>query len=118
MPALAWVLLIFVLCCLYSGSPIKKLPRIPHFDKIVHFVFYTVLFVLLNKGLKKQDRYHHLQQNAALFSAAFCLDYGILIELLQAFVFTWRSASLGDVAANSIGCAFGWWMTTKIALLR
>lgn len=118
LPAIFWVLFIFVMCCLYSSSSDSSLARIPYFDKLVHFGFYLVLDVLLIRGLERQSKYTRMEQNAAFYSAVFCLSYGVLIEVLQAFVFTWRTASIADVAANAAGCAAGWLIITKVPALR
>ena len=117
-PAIFWVLFIFVMCCLYSHTSNVELERIPYFDKIVHFGFYLILDLLLIRGFERQVKYIKIQQNAALYSAVFCLSYGVLIEILQAFVFTWRTASIGDVAANAAGCTAGWLLITKVPVLR
>ncbi len=80
---------------------------IPNFDKVVHFTFYFVagiLGVFFFHAIKKD----FVQKTSLLVIFLLGLiGYGIIIEVLQANLTTYRSAELLDVMANSTGAIFG-----------
>ncbi|WP_103864496.1 VanZ family protein [Aquimarina sp. I32.4] len=75
-------------------------------DKIGHFIAYTVfcgawfLFLffseIVNKSLKQ----------SLLMASIICILYGMLMELLQASLTTYRSPEWYDVVANTSGTIF------------
>jgi VanZ family protein len=74
-----------------------------HSDKLSHVLFFGLLWVLARR---------------AGFAAAWplaltLLGYGVFIEVAQAMSRTGRSASLTDVAADSVGIALAWWLTRR-----
>jgi VanZ family protein len=74
-----------------------------HSDKLSHVLFFGFLWLLARR---------------AGFAAAWplaltLLGYGIFIEVAQALSPTGRSASLSDVAADTVGVALGWWLTRR-----
>jgi VanZ family protein len=74
-----------------------------HSDKLSHVLFFGLLWLLARR---------------AGFAAAWplaltLLGYGVLIEVAQALSPTGRSASLSDLAADSVGVALAWWLTTR-----
>ncbi len=116
-PAILWVGVIFVMSCLYNGR-ISTLQRIPHLDKLVHFGFYFVLQILLVRGLNRQDIARPPNDILPFLMACFCVFYGMFIEFLQAYFFTYRSGDPLDIVANISGCLFAWLCITKIPALR
>lgn len=111
LPAI-WAALIFYLC-VREPSGFKKLSfleLIPAFDKIVHFGFYLVLAALLIYGFRKQFTSEKLRSYAAPAAVLFCALYGAVIEVLQATVFTYRSASWWDELANITGALAGYYL--------
>jgi VanZ family protein len=76
-----------------------------HSDKVVHVLFFGFLWLLGRR---------------AGFAAAWplaltLLGYGVFIEVAQALSATGRSASLSDVAADSVGIALAWWLTRRFS---
>jgi VanZ family protein len=74
-----------------------------HSDKLVHVLYFGFLWVMARR---------------AGFAAAWplaltLLGYGVFIEVAQALSSTRRSASLTDVAADSLGIALAWWLTRR-----
>ena len=99
-----WALLILVLC----GIPGKGIPHISFlellsFDKFVHasIFFILVLFFIRSNKLTKLKL---MNKNAVFIAAGISIAYGGLIEILQATVFTDRSADWYDFIADSFGC--------------
>lgn len=74
-----------------------------HSDKLSHVLFFGLLWVLARR---------------AGFASAWplaltLLGYGALMEVAQVLSSTGRSASLFDVAADSVGIALAWWLTRR-----
>jgi VanZ family protein len=44
-----------------------------------------------------------ITKRSAIFGISIAISYGLLIEILQAFVFTSRSAEFFDFLANTVG---------------
>lgn len=101
-PTLMWAVVILV----FSILPYKThIPiTVGHFDKMAHFFEYTVLAVLIARGLYGIGGDFTLRN--LLLTLILGSGYGILMELVQHFV-PGRDASAGDVAANIAGIVFG-----------
>ncbi len=71
----------------------------PHSDKIFHALFFGVMvyFVSFRLTIRK--------------SVAFCFILSIIMELAQDFI-PYRSASMVDIAANSVGIITVWFYLT------
>ncbi len=100
--ASVWTLLILVLS-LISASRFRafSFDTIISIDKLVHFIMYSVFFVLwsLALGLKKKRQLFILM--------AVSITFGVLIEILQATMSLGRSYELDDIIANTIGSVLG-----------
>lgn len=107
-PALLWAAFILVLC----GIPGSQLPEMPFwdifsFDKAAHVAVFLVLSVLLKVAFLKQHQYCNLRYKCNIIVVLIAAGYGVVIELLQAFVFAERSAEINDMIANTIGACLG-----------
>jgi VanZ family protein len=80
---------------------------IPHFDKLVHFSFYFIAGVL--GGLFGREISKGQSSKLKILGISFVglVLYGIIIEVLQSYLTTYRSAELLDVLANSVGALLG-----------
>ena len=109
-PALLWALLILALCAL-PGSTIPHLKFLDWLrpDKIVHFILFGVLSFLIIRGLLEQTSYPRLIPPARKVAVVFSGIYGIVIELLQEYVFTSRTGEVYDAVADFIGALIGLW---------
>jgi VanZ family protein len=104
--ALAWTVLIFILCAI----PGKDIPHISflellEFDKFVHASLFFVLLLLAVRGLS-------LLRGGSLrgikgWCLLFCIVYGGALELMQGAFFEGRSADIYDFIANSFGAVTG-----------
>ncbi|MCH7657640.1 MAG: VanZ family protein [Bacteroidetes bacterium] len=115
-PPIVWGIFIFIM----SSFPGDDIPRtfllnIPFFDKIIHFFFYFLLVILILHANLKNNRFlvfrskHESVLNSRHFLSAFFLSffYGVLLEVLQYFVFVMRSADFLDISANAAGSFVG-----------
>ncbi len=107
-PALLWLSLITVLFLLPGSALPKDDMFIPHFDKWVHFGFFTVLLFLFRALWEPSRKY------STLLLLAFV--YGFGIEVIQHYFIANRSFDLGDVLADMTGAVAGillWWYIKK-----
>lgn len=100
-----WCLVIFVLCTL----PGEKLPddslHIPHIDKMVHFFMFFIMSIFLCAELKYQTSFSF--KKIMLTSIVLVALYGAFIELIQNFVFTYRSGDYYDLLFDILGGIVG-----------
>ena len=98
---LAWGLVILVLC----ATPGQYIPsaswlELLSVDKLVHAsVFFILTSLLLVVAIK-----HHQGAPYVILYVTLSILYGMFLELMQAMVFSNRSADWMDVIANSFGC--------------
>lgn len=99
--SIIWALLIFALCSM-PGSYIPSISwlEILSFDKWVHAGVFFILVSLIGFAVKTH------QQSTGLFYFYVILSivYGASLELMQATLFSERSADWYDIIANSFGC--------------
>jgi VanZ family protein len=107
---IAIILTIFIaiisLVSLKGGPHIK----ISNSDKLGHFIAYLLLslswlYALKNYPLKKNKKYLFI---------SLLIGYGIIIEVLQGVLTTYRQADLYDIIANSAGVLFAVILYRKI----
>lgn len=103
--ALAWTILIFMGCSL-PGRDIPKVNMFEHFDKVVHFTFFMVFFILwfLYFGITKRNAF-------IIILTAFM--YGFAIEFYQRYCVVGRSFDVWDGVADGIGAVLGWLVMRK-----
>jgi len=97
---LAYAAGVFYLSVMPSGGP----EFFPHQDKVIHFVMYAgmaFLFVWLLRVTSLRS-----WQHLPLLAAGFAIAYGALNEFNQIFI-SYRSAEVGDLAANFVGATVG-----------
>lgn len=109
--AMLWALVIFGLC----SMPGRLIPSVNwlellSFDKWVHAGVFFVLVALLEISVTAND------QNTNLIYLYFILSvlYGGSLEIMQATVFSERSANWLDMIANSFGCLMALLLNGKI----
>jgi glycopeptide antibiotics resistance protein len=96
-----WALIILVAC----ATPGEQLPPSPFldFDKLVHLAIFGVFQLLLLRGFLRQQNFPILQKNHVIISLMMSVGYGLLMEVLQGYVFRNRSFDVFDAAANTLG---------------
>ena len=103
-PAILWALFILVMCSMKTSG----LPAIfPGFDKLTHCGLFFVLVVFANNGFIRQQSEMHISFLLIVIITVFAVLYGGLIELLQLWFFTWRSAEWDDLFADVVGASMG-----------
>lgn len=104
-----WALLILVLCLM----PGKDLPSVTilEFDKLVHFVIYLLLALLMYYGWKKQDLFLSLHQHTVVKILIITFAYGFAVEVIQELFTADRHFDILDALANSTGAVAGCYLT-------
>jgi VanZ family protein len=95
------VALIILYLSLSNPHTFDKVPiiKIPHFDKIVHFLMYfDLMSVIIFENRKLINNVRQL-----LLISLIPLFYGILMEVLQSVLTTSRTGDIFDVLFNTIG---------------
>jgi VanZ family protein len=78
-----------------------------HSDKIAHVLYFALLWLLARRA----------GFASGWLLALVLLAYGVSIEVAQHLAPTKRSASLIDIAADSLGIAVGWWLAQRFPAL-
>ena len=109
-----WTLIILVL----SGMPGSKIPHIhiPGIDKVVHFTMYCVFAFLLLNSFTLQKKFRLSDFNKMVVVVVAGASLGALNEILQATIYSGRSAELADEVANIIGTLSGILIYKKLFL--
>ena len=106
--AIAWTLIIFGLCCMPGNYiPTTNWLELISFDKFIHASIFCVMASLWFLVLIQQNKVSTL---SIILVLAICVTFGGLLEIMQATVFSQRSADWFDFIANSIGCFVAWWV--------
>ena len=109
-PAFAWALFILIL----TGTPGKYIPSVTSFwdwlapDKIVHVGVFATLSFLILFGLREQYFVSNRRYLFVISAVGLSLAYGLLTEVLQAYVFIGRDGNYFDFYADGIGAFAGW----------
>jgi VanZ family protein len=102
--SIVWAAFIMFVCAIPSDQVSKvSLLKIPHLDKVIHFILYFVFALLIISGNNALREKRDVTVNAIIWAAAITLSYGIVVEILQHFIFTTRSAEFWDIVANIFG---------------
>jgi VanZ family protein len=102
-----WALFIFVLCSIKMGGVSSSPMFFAGFDKLVHCGLFFVLVVMLCSGLIRVNTLHNLNFLQAFWGLIIPIVYGGSIELLQRYIFTWRSGEWADLFADAVGASMG-----------
>jgi VanZ family protein len=119
-PAFLWAVVILILCAL-PGTYVPRLSFLDWLrpDKVIHLIMFGALSFLLMKGFVQQKNIITLNVHPKLFAVIFTIIYGIMIELLQEYIFIWRSGEIFDAIADALGAIIGlgfynYWIKRKI----
>lgn len=97
-----WLIVVFTMS-LMPPNNIAEAPKIPHLDKVAHFIFYFVLTILIFLTLRKENNCIKKIKNIYIFSFVFAFLIGIFIELLQKTLTNYRSGDFYDALFNTFG---------------
>jgi VanZ family protein len=106
-PAIAWALFIFIMCVIKLDNVSHSPLFFPGFDKLVHCGFFFVQVVLVGYGLIRLLHTPVLSFSKVLLVAVIAIAYGSVIEILQHYLFTWRSGEWDDLFADTVGASMG-----------
>ena len=106
--AIIWSVVVLILCDMpLSSTSAARIPVFPGFDKLVHTGFFFVLTVLLFYGKIHQQKSYSFRVRTIVVILLLTGALGGAIELLQMFVFTYRSAEWWDLFADMTGVGMG-----------
>ncbi|MCC8424707.1 VanZ family protein [Mucilaginibacter sp. UR6-11] len=91
------------MCNADFGSVGKSHLFFPGFDKLVHCGFFFMMVVLSCNGYIRKNGAGNLWFKPAFVITLLAILYGAIIELLQLWVFTWRSGEWNDLFADTVG---------------
>lgn len=99
-----WGAFILIIC----GIPGDELDSfniviIPYLDKMVHLVLYFIFAIFLFSSFSKYYSNHYYKARTFIYGSTIALGYGVLIELMQLYVFTHRSFEILDIVGNIVG---------------
>ncbi|MBL7116011.1 MAG: VanZ family protein [Kiritimatiellae bacterium] len=111
----AFICFTLILAYALLAAPVPDpnvLPRMPHLDKVAHFVLFGVQAALLVLALNPKCDCSLRPVGAALV----CTGYGLLLEIMQMHVpVSPRVFSLWDLAADALGAmVFALWIARFI----
>jgi VanZ family protein len=106
-PAILWALFIFIMCTIKLGKIGSSPLFFPGFDKLVHCGFFFVQVVFASTGLIRQQSPRILSYKPVTIITVAAILYGGLIEILQHYIFTWRSGEWNDFFADAVGGSMG-----------
>lgn len=106
---LIWM--VFITYSSLATFPETDAPRIdiPHFDKLVHFVFYFVAAILATFFVRESTNGNFPFRKTLWFVVFGAIVFGIIIEALQYTVTVDREGDWLDACANSLGAVVGTW---------
>ncbi|HEY4325385.1 MAG TPA: VanZ family protein [Mucilaginibacter sp.] len=106
-PAILWALFILILCTAKIGKIAQSSIFFPGFDKLVHCGLFFMLVVLYCYDFIRQQYHPAFSYKKIILITIAAISYGGVIELLQKFMFTWRSGEWDDLFADSVGACMG-----------
>ncbi len=106
--SLIWSFVILTLCLAPSNKISSiNLFNIGHLDKAAHFLLYYIFALIIYADLVKYLAARVKKYYIILYALLVPLALGVLVELLQYYVFTTREGSIPDIAANICGITAG-----------
>jgi len=106
-PTAWWAFFILIMCSISFASIGKSHLFFPGFDKLVHCGLFLVFSVFAGSGFIRQYSARRFTLTIGIKIFAIALLYGGIIELLQLYIFTWRSGEWADLFADSVGAGMG-----------
>jgi VanZ family protein len=94
--------------CLKKMEPLPI--QLPHSDKMYHVVAYFLLGFTWLLSFPKSSQKKKLKYAIVIL----CIIYGIVIEVLQGTLTTYRAASLLDIIANTVGVIAAMMLFNKV----
>ncbi len=106
-PAIVWAFFVLVICNISLGK-IGDSPRFfPGFDKLTHCGLFFVLIVFYINGYLRSKQLTMLPTSSAFFITLIIILYGGVIEVVQKYIFVWRSGDWNDLFCDAVGACMG-----------
>lgn len=106
--AILWAIFVVIMCDIpLSDTGGLGITFFEGFDKFVHTGFFFVLTVLLFYGKIQQQVSYSYRGITLVKIMIITVGLGGLIELLQLYIFTFRSAEWWDLFADIVGVGMG-----------
>ncbi len=102
-PTILWALFVLFICCANLGSASKSPMFFEGFDKLTHTGLFFTLVVLYCNGKIRQQKPLRFSYTQALVVIIAAVIFGAVIEILQLYIFTWRSAEWSDLFCDTLG---------------
>ncbi len=101
--------IIILLSCTIPGNKISKIALIDikHIDKLFHFLMYFIFSLILYLDLHKYINELKNKYFGYLYIFFISLVWGIIIELIQYYLLSYREGSIADIVANISGILTG-----------
>jgi VanZ family protein len=117
-PAIVWALVV-LLATSIPASSIPKVLRISinDLDKLIHFVMFAVLGVLLAFAFYKQPEKSYTHKNFIFLAVIVGVVFGMITEGVQHFFISSRSGEYLDLVANFFGTVFGTFLFKSISVM-
>lgn len=106
-PAALWAIFIFVICNISLGKVGGSPLFFEGFDKFTHCGLFFVMTVLYCSGYLRKYNLTYLSAVKAIIITGAIILYGGVIEILQEYIFTWRSGDWTDLFADTVGTCMG-----------
>ncbi len=109
--SILWAVVILILC----ATPGQYIPsavwmELLSLDNLIHASIFFILSALLIVVALRYGQHHGF----TFFYVAISVLYGMLMELMQAYFFSNRTADWMDVVANSAGCLIALMLQKRI----
>jgi len=98
-----------------TGLPGNTFPdmsfwKLLQFDSAAHAFVFVIFAFLWGVAFSKQRDFSFLARHSITIAAIVGIVYGILIEIMQYYIFIGRSAEFSDMLSDAIGCLIGYFL--------
>ncbi|KPK86975.1 MAG: hypothetical protein AMS27_03855 [Bacteroides sp. SM23_62_1] len=101
---IVWAVIIIILSCLPDDHiESQKWNILPHQDKILHFLFYSILSILFIREYQKHSRRPELNSVIFAISFVFIIAFGTILEIIQEKFVRSRNGELMDLLFDIFG---------------
>jgi VanZ family protein len=111
-----WAAIVFILHVIPIKPDREPSFRIPHADKVVHFIMFCTLSFLAYRAVLTHYSNRPVFRKIVVI-ILICISYGALMEFLQGNYFNERDSDFFDWFADTIGTFCGLWLASTQFLM-
>ncbi|MDD2283968.1 MAG: VanZ family protein [Paludibacter sp.] len=100
--------LIIIVLSFARFPSLEQIPKVTNWDKIVHFLMYAGLTVVVMWDYDKESNKNNEKWRFFLLCLAFPLFMGMFTEILQHLIASGRHGDIYDWISNTVGVFVGW----------